>query len=78
MTSCIVLFIIVIVRAADIYSAMREERSYKKAKTHEEAMEVLMSAKIPQNILIALDNRYGSKKNRKQLNNSFSAHTAVI
>lgn len=50
-----------IVRAADIYSAMREERSYKKAKTHEEAMEVLKSAKVPQKILNALDKRYGKK-----------------
>lgn len=50
-----------IVRAADIYSAMREERSYKKAKTHEEAMEVLKSAKVPENILKALDKRYGNK-----------------
>lgn len=50
-----------IVRAADIYSAMREERSYKKPKTHEEAMEVLKTAKVPQKILNALDNRYGKK-----------------
>lgn len=27
--------------AADIYSAMREERSYHKARTHEEAVEVI-------------------------------------
>lgn len=51
-----------IVRAADIYSAMREERSYKKTKSHEEAMAVLKSVKVPQNILDALDKKYGNKK----------------
>ena len=31
------------------------------AKTHEEAMEVLKSAKVPEKILNALDKRYGKK-----------------
>ena len=48
-----------IVRAADVYSAMREERPYKSAKTHEEAMAVLRDMKINSNILDALDRKYG-------------------
>lgn len=50
-----------IVRAADIYSAMREERSYKKAKSHEEAMVVLKSSNVPNEILQALDKKYSKK-----------------
>lgn len=50
-----------IVRAADVYSAMREERPYKTAKTHEEAMAVLKDMKINQNILDALDRKYGTQ-----------------
>lgn len=65
-----------IVRAADIYSAMREERSYKKAKSHEEAMEVLKSARVPQQILNALDKRYGKKTFTKPVQ-GFSIRTAV-
>ena len=49
-----------IVRAADVYSAMREERPYKTAKTHEEAMNVLRDMKIDSKILDALDRRYGT------------------
>lgn len=65
-----------IVRAADIYSAMREERSYKKAKTHEEAMEVLKSAKVPEKILNALDARYGKKSVSNPIQ-SFSTQLAT-
>lgn len=65
-----------IVRAADIYSAMREERSYKKAKTHEEAMEVLRASRVPQNILDALDKRYGKKTVTNPIR-SFSVQTAI-
>ena len=65
-----------IVRAADIYSAMREERSYKKAKSHEEAMEVLKSAKVPQHILDALDKKYGKKTMTNPIQ-GFSSHTEV-
>jgi len=65
-----------IVRAADIYSAMREERSYKKAKSHEEAMDVLKSAKVPQNILDALDKKYGKKTVTNPLK-GFASHTEV-
>ena len=50
-----------IVRAADVYSAMREERSYKKGKSHEEAMAVLRNMNIDKNILNSLDKNYGSK-----------------
>lgn len=66
-----------IVRAADIYSAMREERSYKKAKTHEEAMDVLKSAKVPQKILDALDKRYGKKVATNPIHQSFSTQFAT-
>ena len=48
-----------IVRAADVYSAMREERPYKTAKTHDEAMAVLKDMKISSTILNALDKVYG-------------------
>lgn len=65
-----------IVRAADIYSAMREERSYKKAKSHEEAMEVLKASRVPQTILNALDKRYGKKTVTTPIQN-FSVHTAI-
>lgn len=51
-----------IVRAADVYSAMREERPYKTAKTHDEAMTVLKDMKINSNILNALDKLYGTSK----------------
>ncbi len=51
-----------IVRAADVYSAMREERPYKTAKTHEEAMAVLKDMKIAPEILDALDKNYAPKK----------------
>ena len=51
-----------IVRAADVYSAMREERPYKTAKTHEEAMAVLKDMKIKPEILNALDKNYAPKK----------------
>ena len=51
-----------IVRAADVYSAMREERPYKSAKTHEEAMAVLRDMKISSNILDALDRKYGTQQ----------------
>lgn len=54
-----------IVRAADVYSAMREERPYKTAKTHEEAMAVLKDMKINPRILEALDKKYG--ENQSQL-----------
>lgn len=47
-----------IVRAADVYSAMREERPYKTAKTHEEAMSVLKDMKISPKIIDALDEKY--------------------
>lgn len=50
-----------IVRAADVYSAMREERPYKSAKTHEEAMAVLRDMKMNPVILDALDRKYGTK-----------------
>ena len=66
-----------IVRAADIYSAMREERSYKKPKSHEEAMEVLRSARVPQNILDALDKKYGNKSAATNPIQHFSVQTAV-
>lgn len=69
-----------IVRAADIYSAMREERSYKKAKTHEEAMEVLKSARVPQTILNALDKRYGKRTTERTITNpiqGFSTRAAI-
>ena len=65
-----------IVRAADIYSAMREERSYKKPKTHEEAMEVLKSAKVPQDILNALDKKYG-KKQQARITQGFATRPAI-
>lgn len=65
-----------IVRAADIYSAMREERSYKKAKTHEEAMEVLKSAKVPEKILYALENKYGKKVSNPLKANSTHSEAA--
>lgn len=52
-----------IVRAADVYSAMREERSYKKGKTHEEAMSVLRNMNINPQILAALEKNYGTKPN---------------
>ncbi len=48
-----------IVRAADVYSAMREERPYKTAKTHDEAMAVLNNMNINSSILSALDKLYG-------------------
>lgn len=51
-----------IVRAADVYSAMREERPYKTAKTHEEAMAVLKEMNINPRILEALDKKYGEKQ----------------
>lgn len=51
-----------IVRAADVYSAMREERPYKTAKTHDEAMAVLKDMKINSEILSALDAKYGEKQ----------------
>ena len=51
-----------IVRAADVYSAMREERPYKTAKTHDEAMAVLKDMKISSTILNALDKVYGTPK----------------
>ena len=51
-----------IVRAADVYSAMREERPYKTAKTHDEAMAVLKNMKIAPEILDALDKNYAPKK----------------
>lgn len=51
-----------IVRAADVYSAMREERPYKTAKTHEQAMSVLNDMKISKNILCALDTKFGEFK----------------
>ena len=69
-------FMAQIVRAADIYSAMREERSYKKAKTHEEAMEVLRASRVPKNILDALDKRYGKKTVTNPIQ-SFSVQTAI-
>lgn len=50
-----------IVRTADVYSAMREERPYKTAKTHEEAMAVLRDMNINSSYLAALDNLYGTK-----------------
>lgn len=65
-----------IVRAADIYSAMREERSYKKAKSHEEAMEVLRAARVPQKILNALDKKYGKKTITNPIQ-GFSAQAAI-
>lgn len=70
-----------IVRAADIYSAMREERPYKKAKTHEEAMEVLKNSKIPNKIIDALEKRYGKKIETNAVSNPiqhFSAHFAAV
>ena len=51
-----------IVRAADVYSAMREERSYKAGKTHEEAMSVLRNMRIDNKILNALEKNYGTKQ----------------
>ena len=51
-----------IVRAADVYSAMREERPYKSAKTHEEAMAVLRDMRINPVILDALDRKYGTQQ----------------
>ncbi|MBS4759177.1 MAG: HD domain-containing protein [Clostridium sp.] len=51
-----------IVRAADVYSAMREERPYKTAKTHDEAMAVLKDMNIKPEILNALDKNYAPKK----------------
>ena len=41
---------------------MREERPYKTAKTHEEAMAVLKDMKIKPEILNALDKNYAPKK----------------
>lgn len=54
-----------IVRAADIYSAMTEERPYKKAKTHDEAMAVLSENNIKPEILNALDKVYGNKDKKE-------------
>lgn len=48
-----------VVRAADVYSAMTEERPYKEAKSHEEAMGVLQQMKLPKETLAALDSKYG-------------------
>ena len=41
---------------------MREERPYKTAKTHDEAMAVLKDMKISSTILNALDKVYGTPK----------------
>lgn len=42
--------------AADIYSAMREERSYHKGRTHEEAMKVIRDIRdIPESIKEMVD-----------------------
>ncbi len=51
-----------IVRAADVYSAMTEKRSYKEAKSHDEAMSVLNKMNLSSDILLALDNKYGKKQ----------------
>ena len=40
-----------ILRMADIYSAMTEERPYKAARSHEEAMSVLRKCKFTQEML---------------------------
>ncbi|MBR5336248.1 MAG: HD domain-containing protein, partial [Bacteroidaceae bacterium] len=55
-----------IVRAADVYSAMTEKRSYKEAKSHDEAMKVLKSMNINPQILDALENEYGKNNPKNQ------------
>ncbi len=58
-----------IVRAADVYSAMREERPYKSAKTHEEAMSVLNNMGINSKILEALDRKYNTQQTQTATSN---------
>ena len=65
-----------IVRAADVYSAMREQRSYKPAKSHEEAMAVLRDMNIKPQILNALDKVYGNPK-KDTVTVPFHTQTAV-
>lgn len=54
-----------IVRAADVYSAMREQRTYKSAKTHDEAMAVLRDMKISPSILNSLEKVYGQPQKER-------------
>ena len=66
-----------IVRAADVYSAMREERPYNTAKTHEEAMSVLKSMGINQKILDALDKKYSTNQ-EKEVTSDFAMNNTRV
>lgn len=67
-----------IVRAADVYSAMREERPYKTAKTHEEAMAVLRDMKINSRILDALDRKYGTTQQQNATGFAMNGTQAAV
>lgn len=57
-----------VLRMADIYSAMTEERPYKNAKSHEEAMSVLKNCRFSAELLKAGDKVLKAKRaelNRK-------------
>lgn len=66
-----------IVRAADVYSAMTEKRSYKEAKSHDEAMSVLRNMGINKEILAALDKNFAPKKETQSITPGFSTQPAV-
>ncbi len=55
-----------ILRMADIYSAMTEERPYKKARSHEEAMDVLKKSGFSE-LMIAIGDRV-LKAKRAEIN----------
>lgn len=64
-----------VLRMADIYSAMTEERPYKSAKSHEEAMEVLKKCRFSDELINAGDEILKAK--RAELNNKTKSFIAA-